>query len=35
MSRKSRPVVKKNRIMKLHILNDMIGHFYGHVSLTI
>ena len=35
MNRKSRSAVKKNRIMKLYIENDMIGQFYGHVILTM
>ena len=34
-SRKSRSVVKKNRIMTLHIVNDMIGQLYGDVTLTM
>ena len=32
---KSRSAVKKNRIMKLYIVNDMIGQFYDHVILTM
>ena len=35
VSRKSRSAVKKNRIMKLYIVNDMIGQLYGHVILTM
>ena len=35
MNCKSRSAVKKNRIMKLNILNDMIGQLYGHVTLTM
>ena len=35
MSRKSRLAVKKNRIMKLYIVNDMIGQLYGHAILTM
>ena len=35
MSRKSRLAVKKNRIMKLYFVVDMIGQFYGHVTLTM
>ena len=33
MSHKSRSAVKKNRIMKLYFVNDMIGQWYGHVTL--
>ena len=35
MSHKSCSAVKKNRIMKLYIVNDMIGQLYGHVILTM
>ena len=35
VSRKPRSVVKKNRIMKWYIVNDMIGQLYGHVILTM
>ena len=35
VSRKSRSAVKKNRIMKLYIVNDMIGQLHGHVILTM
>ena len=35
VSRKSRSVVKKNRIMKLYIVNTMIGQLYGYVTLTM
>ena len=35
VSRKMRSVVKKNRIMKLYIVNEMIGQLYGHVTLTM
>ena len=35
MNYKSRSAVKKNRIMKFNILNDMIGQLYGHVTLTM
>ena len=35
MSHKPRSAVKKNRIMKLYIVNDMINHLYGHVTLTM
>ena len=34
VSRKSRSVVKQNRIMKLYTVNDMIGQLYGHVTLN-
>ena len=32
---KSRSAVKKNRIMKLYIVNDMIGQLRGHAILTL
>ena len=35
VSHKSCSVVKKNRIMKLYVVNYMIGQFYGHVTLTM
>ena len=35
VSRKSRSAVKKNRIMKLYFVNNMIGQLYGHVTLTM
>ena len=35
MSRKSRSAVKKNRIMQLYFVNDMIGQLYGYVILTM
>ena len=34
LCRKSRSVVKNNRTI-LYIADDMIGHLYGHVTLTI
>ena len=35
VSHKSHSVIKKNRIMKLYVVNDMIGQLYGHVTLTM
>ena len=35
MSHKPRSAVKKNRIMKLYIVNDMIGELYARVILTM
>ena len=35
LSRKSRSVVKENRIMKLYFVNEMIGQLYDHVTLTM
>ena len=35
LGRVSRSVVKKNKIMKLYIVNEMIGQLYCHVTLTI
>ena len=35
VSRKSRSAVKKNRIMQLYFVNDMIGQLYGYVILTM
>ena len=35
MSRKSCSALKKNWIMELYLVNDMIGQLYGHVTLTM
>ena len=35
MSHKPRSAVRKNRIMKLYIVNDMIGELYGRVISTM
>ena len=35
LSRKSRSVVKENRIMKLYFVNEMIGQLYDLVTLTM